>query len=250
MMRLILNYGESHSNIRGIIMNGSRVNPNVEPDQFQDYDIVYFVTDTKPFEKEKNVLPYFGEIMIMEKPEDKILPAPLGDGRFTYLVQFMDGNRIDMHFVPLNTREQAIKDSLTEIILDKDDLFPELPAPSDKSYWIEPPTEKLYQDCCNSFIWGLGSHIPKTIYRKELPLLMTLIDVVLREPLVHMLKWHIGSEKGYRVSIGKGGKYLERWLEPEIWAKYTQTYSNSDYEEIRKSLFVFQDLFNELALKV
>ncbi|WP_232509571.1 aminoglycoside 6-adenylyltransferase [Parageobacillus thermoglucosidasius] len=34
---------------------------------------------------------HFGEVMLMEKPEDKIFPLPIGNSR-TYLMQFMDGN--------------------------------------------------------------------------------------------------------------------------------------------------------------
>lgn len=30
-------------------MNGSRVNPHARPDPFQDFDIVYSVTDPEPF---------------------------------------------------------------------------------------------------------------------------------------------------------------------------------------------------------
>ncbi|MGI8316251.1 GNAT family N-acetyltransferase [Halobacillus mangrovi] len=250
MMELILQYGKHHELIRGAIMNGSRVNPNVNPDRFQDYDIVYFVADVQPFKYEKNVLPHFGEVMLIEKPEDKILPEPLGDGRFTYLIQFMDGNRIDVHFVLVEKMDVVLDDSLTEILIDKDHIFPNLPAPSERSYWIKPPNEKLYQDCCNSFIWGLGSHIPKTVWRKELPLLMTLIEVVLREPLIQMLKWKIGLEKGYRISIGKAGKNLEQWVEPELWSKFTDTYPDSNYDRIWNSLFTFHDLFLETALEV
>ncbi|ARI77153.1 GNAT family N-acetyltransferase [Halobacillus mangrovi] len=250
MRELILQYAKLHEPIRGAIMNGSRVNPNVTPDRFQDYDIVYFVTDVEPFKQEKNVLPHFGEVMLIEKPEDKILPAPLADGRFTYLIQFMDGNRIDMQFVAVENIEEKLQDSLTEILLDKDQIFPDLPSPSERSYWIKPPTEKLYQDCCNSFIWGLGSHIPKTIWRKELPLLMTLIDGVLREPLIHMLKWKVGHDNGYRVSVGKAGKNLEQWVEPELWSRFIDTYPDSNYDRIWSSLFAFHDLFLDTALEV
>ncbi|WP_240345885.1 aminoglycoside 6-adenylyltransferase [Parageobacillus toebii] len=232
MLDLIITFAKQDHRIRGVLMNGSRVNPNINKDIFQDYDIVYLVTDVEPFKDENYILSRFGEVMLMEKPEDKIFPPPIGDGRYTYLMQFMDGNRIDMHFMHTSKVDELIKDSLTKVLLDKDHNIPDIPPPSEQSYLIKKPTEKLYNDCCNSFIWGLGSHIPKTIWRQELPLLMRLIDVVLREPLIQMLEWHIGIKTDYKYSIGKGGRHLKKFLEPEIWNDFEKTYTNANYDNI------------------
>lgn len=247
IMDLIINFAKKDERIRGVLMNGSRANPNVERDIFQDFDIAYMVTDVEPFKDEDYVVPYFGDIMIMQKPEDKILQPPIGDGRYIYLMQFIDGNRIDMSFINVNEIEEQIEDSLTKVLLDKDNFIPYLAEPNEESYYIEKPKPKLYDDCCNEFIWGLGSHIPKTIWRKELPLLKELIEVVLRKPLIKMLEWSIGIETDYKSSIGKGGKNLEKLLEPEVWDRYKKTYANYQYDNIWESLFIFHNLFKETA---
>lgn len=49
MMNTILTTANQHDSIRAVFMNGSRANPNVTPDIFQDYDIVYVVEETTPF---------------------------------------------------------------------------------------------------------------------------------------------------------------------------------------------------------
>ncbi|QXJ40452.1 Aminoglycoside 6-adenylyltransferase [Parageobacillus caldoxylosilyticus] len=247
MLDLIITFAKQDHRIRGVLMNGSRVNPNIKKDIFQDYDIVYLVTSVKPFKDENYILSHFGEVMLMEKPEDKIFPPPIGDGRYTYLMQFMDGNRIDMQFTHISKVDELIKDSLTKVLLDKDHNIPDIPPPSEQSYLIRKPTEKLYNDCCNSFIWGLGSHIPKTIWRQELPLLMHLIDIVLREPLIQMLEWHIGIKTDYKYSIGKGGRHLKKFLEPEIWNDFEKTYTDANYDNIWNSLFIFHGLFKKTA---
>ena len=46
MIDLIMNTKEDER-IRAVIMNGSRVNPNVKRDCFQDYDIIYVVKDIR-----------------------------------------------------------------------------------------------------------------------------------------------------------------------------------------------------------
>ncbi|WP_420810272.1 aminoglycoside 6-adenylyltransferase [Halalkalibacterium halodurans] len=49
MMDAILTIAKKEERIRVVYMNGSRTNSNVPKDLFQDYDIVYVVTDIAPF---------------------------------------------------------------------------------------------------------------------------------------------------------------------------------------------------------
>ena len=48
MLDLILETARNDERIRAVIMNGSRANPNALRDPFQDFDIVYLVTETAP----------------------------------------------------------------------------------------------------------------------------------------------------------------------------------------------------------
>jgi aminoglycoside 6-adenylyltransferase len=179
-----------------------------------------------------------------------IFPPPVGDGRYNYLMQFVDGNRIDLSFFHIHKVDELTKDSLTKVLLDKDAFIPKLPTPDESSYAIQEPTEQLYNDCCNEFIFGLGSNIPKTIWRKELPLLKVYIDLVLRRPLMKMFEWDVGMKTGFTQSIGKGGKYLQKYLEPEMWKEFEHTYTDANYEHIWNSLFVLYKLFKQTAESV
>ena len=49
MFDLILRTAREDDRIRAVIMNGSRANPNAPRDRFQDYDIVYLVTQMAPY---------------------------------------------------------------------------------------------------------------------------------------------------------------------------------------------------------
>src|SRR5262245_50330188 len=101
MLGLILDTARHDERIRAVIMNGSRANPNVTQDIFQDFDIVYIVTDVDPFKNNQEWIKRFGEIMIMQMPEAMQDPPPSHDGGFAYLMQFTDGNRIDLGVYPL-----------------------------------------------------------------------------------------------------------------------------------------------------
>lgn len=69
MMELILKVGEEDKRIRGIFLNGSRTNPNITKDIFQDYDIVYVVDEILPFIKDQNCIDIFGERLYMQLPD-------------------------------------------------------------------------------------------------------------------------------------------------------------------------------------
>lgn len=43
MFDLILQVAKENEDVRAVILNGSRANPNAPKDQYQDYDIIYTV---------------------------------------------------------------------------------------------------------------------------------------------------------------------------------------------------------------
>ena len=110
MLELIVDTAKKDERIRVVIMNGSRANPNAPRDFFQDFDIIYVVTDVAPFKYNYEWIKRFGEIMIMQIPEDMQDPPPNRDGSFTYLMQFTDGNRIDLGIYPLAKLNEMDRD--------------------------------------------------------------------------------------------------------------------------------------------
>ena len=97
----------------------------------------------------------------------------------------------------------------------------------------------MISDCWSEFLFDLGLHIPKTIWRKELPLLKYYIEVVLRKPLVLMLGWEVGIREGFEKSAGKEGKFLRKYLDPRIWDEFELTFTDSNYSNIWELLFLF-----------
>ena len=49
----------SDERVRAVYLNGSRTNPNAPKDRFQDYDVVYVVTDTKPYYEKHDWINHF-----------------------------------------------------------------------------------------------------------------------------------------------------------------------------------------------
>lgn len=246
MLDLILNVAKNDQDIRAVIMNGSRVNPHAKKDPFQDFDIVYFVRDVEPYKRNRDFISQYGEMMILQTPEDMVDPPPENDGHYTYLMQFLDGNRIDLSFEALENINACITDSLTVTLLDKDHLIPDLPPPSDRDYLPKPPSSKLFDDCCNEF-WWVSTYVAKGLWRDELTYSKQMLDVYVREQLMKMLVWYFGVQTDFQKSPGKMGKYFKTCLEPEIWTQLESTYADAKAEHIWDSLFVMGNLFRYTA---
>lgn len=251
MFDLILETARSDERIRAVIMNGSRTNPNAPRDLFQDFDIVYIVTDVEPFTRNLEWIQRFGEMMILQMPEDMQDPPPDNGGYFVYLMQFMDGNRIDLGIYTLSQWKEhgGEKDSLSILLLDKDGIIEPFPPASDVDYLPTPPTAKLFADCCNEF-WWVSPYVAKGMWRQEILYAKCIMDEVVREQLVKMLTWHIGVKTDFKASPGKLGKYFDKYLEPELWDMLLKTYADGSYENTWNALFTMCVLFRKVAVPI
>ncbi|MFS0614685.1 aminoglycoside 6-adenylyltransferase [Lederbergia ruris] len=250
MMDLIIGTAQADERIRAVIMNGSRTNPKAPKDCFQDYDIVYVVRELASFTKDHRWIDRFGEMMIMQMPEAMSLIPPDDNGVFVYLMQFTDGNRIDLTLIPEEKVDELIgSDSLSIILLDKDDLIQPFPPANDRDYWIQPPTAKQFADCCNEF-WWVSTYVAKGLWREELSYAKEMMDIPVRNMLMKMLEWQIGVATGFSLSAGKSGKYFKDYLDEETWNEFIRTYPDGKYENMWKALFTMGDLFRKSARQV
>ena len=130
ILDLILGFARQDERIRVVAMNGSRVNPNIPKDIFQDYDVVFYVHDLQPFIHDLGLIEYFGDPMIVQFPDEMDDPPPVPGRHYAYLMQFMDGVRIDLGFHLLDDLDNSLNsDTLTVVLLDKDGRAGELPLP-------------------------------------------------------------------------------------------------------------------------
>jgi aminoglycoside 6-adenylyltransferase len=249
ILELILDTAREDDRIRAVILNGSRANPNVPSDPFQDFDIVFLVSDLAPFRYNPAWTARFGELLILQMPDVMGNPPPNQDGRFAYLMQLSDGNRIDLTFATLDKISELTRDSLTKILLDKDGLLPNLSPASDRDYLPDPPTAAEFADCCNEF-WWVCVYVAKGLWRGEILYAKHFQEHHVRVQLMKMLTWYAGIHTQFSRSLGKNGKYLEDQLDPELWQMVLSTYSDADYDRTWDALLNACDLFRKTALEV
>lgn len=246
---MILQVAQSDERIRAVLLNGSRANPAIQKDAFQDYDIVYIVRQMAGFLHDHSWVDVFGERLIMQMP-DQMCIGEKDAYAFAYLMLFTDGNRIDLTLFPLEHLATHFgKDSLTVVLLDKDKIFENVPPPGLKDYLIQSPSQKEFTDVCNEF-WWVSSYVVKGLCRNEITYAKYMLDGPVRNMFFKMLEWQIGIHTHFSVSVGKAGRNLKLYLEPTLYEKILATYSDASVENSWKSLLQMTSLFSDSARQV
>jgi aminoglycoside 6-adenylyltransferase len=247
MLQLILDFAHQQEDIRAVVLNGSRVNNRVKKDIYQDFDIVYYVRNYKQFIKHKLWEAYFQACLIKQSSFDMMYSNDTVsfDKSIIVMMQFKDGNRIDMTiFNNEYYLEEITKDSLTKILLDKDQRNVNM-KPNESSYYLEKPSKAHILSCINEAYW-VSIYVIKGILRNELYYAYDHLNIV-RKCVYSMLSWRAGIDHGFRINIGKSGKFLHNYLDDALMLKYDRTYSNLSQKALKEALMNTLDLFYETA---
>lgn len=250
MMDALLTFAKNDDCVRAVIMEGSKLNKNAPADRFQDFDITFIVKDMEKYKTSDDWLDVFGKRVIMQKPEAMPMFPPDWLDKchlFGYLMTFEDGNRIDLKLAPLDEInfyfEEA--DSLVKVLLDKDNICPSIPEPSDIDFHVKKPSDEFVDNCCNEF-WHLSTYVTKGLCRNELLYAIKHLHLM-REQMLTMVSWKVGIETFFSVSVGKSYKYLDKYISKETWEAILKTYKNDSKDAVWNSLIICCNLFQEAA---
>lgn len=268
MLALILSYAENHNDIRAVILNGSRTNPEVQPDALQDYDIVFLVESLAPYKQAGHWLPgerkngvpaagphgeendiyrQFGELLVMQRTDYSELYHENFDDYVCYLMQFKDGNRIDLTIADkLRYHGYCFDDKLSVVLLDKDGFLPPLPPPDGSTHDIVKPSAAVFGEAVTAF-WWMTTYVSKGLWREQ-PLYAHrhLTESVL-ETLSLMLAWYAGAMVRFPLSLGKQYDGLKNYLPEVLWQRYLTLYTGCDIHALWEALFGACEIFGEVA---
>lgn len=243
IMTLILQIADNLK-AEAVALSGSRINPQTQKDEFQDYDVVYIVDNLEELISDLYWLNRFGNRLI----EQYNLLGHL----YLYLMLFEDGNRIDLTLCPKeHIQEWVDSEAGFRVLKDDKGLF-EAYLPNPKRYWIYPPTEEEFAASCNEF-WWVSTYVVKGIRRNQLVYATDHLYGICQQELLKVLAWQVASDKGI-VDIGKNYKYLFHYLPAEKKNEFSALLDLSSIEKISQSLFATMKLFDceaqELAKKM
>ena len=196
---------------------------------------------------DKDWINRFGEILFMQFPDEHPDYPSDKDNFYGWLMQFTDGNRIDLHVESIDhARANILNDSLCKVLLDKDNYLPAIPESSDRTYWVAKPSKAQFVCTCTEFWWCLNN-VAKGLWREEIPYVQDMLNYVVRKQLEKMLSWKVGVITDYSVSVGKSAKYMYKWLSEQEWKIYLKTYCGADINDIWQSVDTMCSLFKGTA---
>ena len=243
MMTLILQIAENLQ-AEAVALSGSRINPQTQEDEFQDYDVVYIVENLNDLLSDLSWLDQFGNRLI---EQHNVL-----EHRHLYLMLFEDGNRIDLTLCPKEHIQEWVDSEAGFSVLKDDKGLFEAYLPTPKRYWTTPPTEEEFAASCNEF-WWVSTYVVKGIRRNQLIYSTDHLYGICQQELLKVLAWQVVSDRG-TVDIGKNYKYLFHYLPAEQEKEFSALLDLSSLEKVTKSLFSTMKLFNheaqELAKKM
>ena len=250
MYKLFMDIAKQDERILAVYMNGSRTNVNAPKDMFQDYDIVFVVPETKSFIEDKDWIQKFGKILYMQYPDEHPDYPNDKENHYGWLMQFEDGNRVDLTVQTVQyAREHIGDDRLCRILLDKEGILPEIPEATDADYHVKKPSELQFKACCNEF-WWCTNNLAKGLWRKEMPYVQDMANFVVRKQLEKMLSWKVGIQTNFTVSVGKSAKYLYKWLSKDEYQAYLDTYFDGNIEHAWTAILSMCDFFDAMARQV
>ncbi|TVY07791.1 aminoglycoside 6-adenylyltransferase [Paenibacillus cremeus] len=238
-------YAQTDPKVRAVLLNGSRVNPNAPQDLFNDYDVVFAVDEPEYYARHQEWIGTFGELIMMQQNTIQ----EHGEQWYIFLMLFMDGVRIDLSFKKVEYINAHDEDSLTKVLLDKDQRIKPYAPPSDQSYVTHCPSKQEYDDVLNE-IWWCSTNVAKGIWREELSYAKFMLDVIVKDAVIKLLLWHVGLHHDWSANVGKAGKWLEDFLSPELWEAFVRTYPGVRYEELWDALLATGELTRTVGVEL
>lgn len=248
MMDLIYQVADGLPSVKAIALNGSKVYQKKKKDNFQDFDIVYFVEDNEMenLVNNRDWLKPFGEILIMQTPMiEEGVPYSYED-RFNFLMLFQDENRIDLGLCPLSKIPQWVEeDPVGKVLKDPNHLLPtEKLLSTDFIYRVKKPSQQKFQDVCNEF-WWLSPYVVKGIIRDEYFYALDHFHFV-QKCFLELLSWKLAGSFEKPLNLGKNMKYLKDFLDENFYKEILSWQNNGSTNQLAVHLLAIQVAFSKI----
>ena len=247
ILDMIMKIALDDENILAVCLNGSRADKMAFCDKYSDFDIIYVVRDIRNYTTNKSWFAQFGDILICQNPDILDGYDFTTNEKFTTLMQFKDGSRIDLTLVDeLNLKHIEKSDEPQLVLLNKKNI-PELKNIfSSDSYLVHLPSQDEFFHCTNEF-WWLTLYVAKGLCRDEITYAKKYFEGYLRDLLLEMLSWKITLVYHEKITLGKHYRYIKRYLSDKQYQKFLDTFADNTIEDIWNKLLNICEYFHEIA---
>lgn len=241
----VVSFVEQEDSIRALIQTGLRLNIHAPIDLMRDYHFNWFIKDDEmeQYVNNKDWIQQFGDVVIYKKTEIKKQGV-------LFQIQYKDGVRIDIQLVPLKDYLNTIyAETLCKVILDKDGILPPVDEPNESAHYVEMPTKEQFEEVLTD-LWWFQIEVAKAIYRDELPLAKWIFDGILMDRMITLLSWKIGCRYGWRIDVGRRGRWLKRYLSENVYSDFIHLYPTKGYVSMWDRLFCMGPFINKIAKEI
>lgn len=241
----VLQFVKHEEAIRILIQTGLRLNRNAPIDLMRDYHyrLIVKVESFLEYANQTDWMNNFGEEVLIVKK------LTISEHAYLFQIQFQDGVRLDLEFISLdNLWGSLYEETLCRTILDKDDLLPPLDEPNDSAHYLQLPTEDDFRQLLTDISWS-QIEVAKAMYRDELPLIQSCYGALLQQ-ITTLLSWKIGIKYNWKLDLGRGKRWLKRYLPEHMYSDYLHLYMNKGCSEIWDRLFFMGPFIQKVATEV
>ena len=252
IMANFVQWAQKQSNIRAVLVIGSRGRVDHPADQWADLDLLFITTDPYRFLTKTDWLYNLGIPWLTYVEDDA--------GVLERRVLFEGG--VDVDFVPFSL-EQIEKMMGVDLLPLEDVILPGIRVILDKDGFTEifhtarealteaptrsiPPHATELMEVINNF-WYHALWVSKKLQRGELWYAKWAADGQMKELLLRMLEWHARATHGWDYNTWKDGRFLEEWADPRALKDLRHTYAHYEKENIEQALLATIDLFRWLT---
>ncbi len=238
----LIEYAKRNENIRGLVLQGSYVNPVDRIDEFSDLDPLFYVKDLQEFTETDEWKKNFGFPISYFHDEWEMKDNQKG---YTRLTLYSDGFKMDFGFQSIDSAKYANDMQFYKVYVDKDNLIPAPEVEDESKFYVNKPTNEEFQYVLRDFFFDT-SYVVKTIYRNEITFNQYMMGI-LHKKINDLLKWYVGCKHDFKVNVGSENRYITNYLSKEEIQMLKDTYSSSEPEEVYRALIASFDLVRHLG---
>jgi len=251
IIRKFSEWAKNQTNIRSVIIIGSRARTDHPADEWADLDFVVFADDVPAYISQDSWVKNFGNVVLT-------FVEPAADGSIMERrVMYENGLDVDFAFIPLEMISQMLENVIpselhnafsrgAKVLFDKDGLVAQLVKKGIKKPVFKPPSKEEFLNCVSDF-WFHAVWTAKHLRRGELWWAKSACDDHLKSILRKMLEWQARAKKGRNYDTWLRGRFLEQWADPKAVQELIAAFAHYDKKDVWQALINTMDILRWVA---
>ena len=243
-------WAEEQSNIRAVLIVGSRARTEHPADAWSDLDLVIFAADPRVYLDDTSWPARFGEVWLTFLEETAV------GGGVERRVLYRGGLDVDFSVFPVSQIDAlAASEAVSvlargvRVVLDKDRQMERLIVAASSPVGRELPTEAAFLQDVHDF-WYHAVWIAKKLRRGEVWTAVRCCNGLLPAHLLQMIEWQARTAEGAAPDTWHQGRFLEEWADPRVLAQLRGALAHYDAEDTWRALTASMDLYRRLSHEV